>query len=110
VVVRPISKKGQSVDCVQISANAFSTLIQISGKRGHKEVEVFSASMADIEKALSKRDKKSIDPYIRLPKHYHEFLDMFSPKEAKKLPPLHGIGVDYRIKLEKVDSKTLEVL
>lgn len=109
VVVRPVSEKGRSVDCVQISANAFSTLVRTSGRRGRKEVEVFSASMADIEKALSKRDKKPTDPRTKLPQHYHEFLDVFSPEEAKKLPPLRGAGVDHQIELEKKDGRTPEV-
>src|ERR1700712_4404850 len=109
VVVRPLSEKGRSIDCAQISASAFSTLVRTSGRKGRKEVEVFSASMADIEKALSKRDKKATDPRTKLPEHYHEFLDVFSPEEAKKLPPLRGAGVDHRIELEKVDGKTPEV-
>jgi hypothetical protein len=97
------------VDYIQILANAFSTLVRTSGRRGCKEVEVFSTSMADIEKALLKRDKKLTDPCTKLLQYYHEFLDVFSPEEAKKLPPLYRAGIDYRIELEKKDGKTPEV-
>jgi Ser/Thr protein kinase RdoA (MazF antagonist) len=70
---------------------------------------VFSVSIADIEKALLKQDKKPIDLYTSLLQYYHEFLDVFSPEEAKKLLPLYRAGIDYQIKLKKKDSKTLEV-
>jgi hypothetical protein len=58
-------------------------------------VEVFSASIADIKKALLKQDKKLIDPCISLLQYYHEFLDVFSPEEAKKLLPLYRAGIDH---------------
>src|ERR1700712_2552103 len=109
VVVRPLSEKGRSIDCAQISASAFSTLVRTSGRKGRKEVEVFSASMADIEKALSKREKKATDPRTKLPEHYHEFLDVFDYKEAEKLPPLRGRGVDHAIELETKEGKEAEV-
>ncbi|TQV90502.1 retrovirus polyprotein [Cordyceps javanica] len=42
-------------------------------------------SRQDIEKALA--PKTNLDPKAKLPIEYHEFLDVFSRKEADKLPP-----------------------
>lgn len=45
---------------------------------------MFSVSIRDIEKALA--PKIEIDPKTVLPPEYHEFLDVFSHAEARKLP------------------------
>jgi hypothetical protein len=60
---------------------------------------IFIASLADIDKALV--EKKKIDPYIKLPKYYHEFLPLYSPDEANKLLFLYREGIDYIIELER---------
>ena len=39
-----------------------------------------------------------------LPKQYQEFYELFNLKEAKKLPPYQGPGVDYKIELEPKDA------
>ena len=39
-----------------------------------------------------------------LPGQYTDFLPLFSKKEANKLPPLHGKGIDYSIKLGKDEN------
>jgi len=54
--------------------------------------------MANIEKALA--IKIPIDPRTKLPKYFHEFLDIFNRTDAEKLPPLRGKGINYAIKLE----------
>ena len=41
--------------------------------------------MRDIEKALA--PKTEVNPADKLPEEYHEFLDVFSKKEANQLPP-----------------------
>ena len=45
---------------------------------------MFSVSIKDIEKALT--PKIEIDSMTVLPPEYHEFLDVFSHVEARKLP------------------------
>jgi len=92
------------LNCVAVSAVAFHRLTR--GKLRSK-VEVFAASLADINKALARKAK--IDPRTKLPKHYYEFLDVFSRTDADKLPPLRGKGIDHGIALEKEDGKTLKV-
>ena len=47
-------------------------------------MEVFTISLRDIEKALE--PKKHFDPAVKLPKEYHQFLDIFSRQEADTLP------------------------
>jgi hypothetical protein len=88
-------------NAIHVSAAAFIR----NSKRKHKgqRVEVFSASMADIEKALAVR--KETDPRTKLPEHFSEFLGAFDRLEAEKLPPLRGPGTDHAIELEKVDGK-----
>jgi hypothetical protein len=59
--------------------------------------KIFAASLKDIEKALA--PKVSIDPRERLPKEYHEFMDVFSKQEADKLPPHRPY--DHKIQLKE---------
>ena len=102
-VARPTTKK--TMECVQVSAVSF----QVWAKKSKKDasIQAFSASMADINKALAVKSKR--DPKAMLPKQYHEFMDLFDPSKADKLPPLRGDGVDHKIELEKKDGKTPEV-
>ena len=67
--------------------------------------QVSAISLQDIDKALA--PKKTIDPRTKLPRHYQEFLPLFSTKESDKLPPLRGKGVDHSIELEK-DERGVE--
>ena len=46
-------------------------------------MEVFTVSLRDIEKALE--SKKHFNPAVKLPKEYHQFLDIFSRQEADTL-------------------------
>jgi len=76
--------------------------------KARTKVEVFIASLADINKALAV--KARTDPHTKLPKHFHEFLDVCSCTDADKLPPLQGKGRDYEIVLEKENGYTLKIL
>jgi hypothetical protein len=90
-VVRPVREEDRAIDCIQVSASAFTILARSGNKGKRKGIEVFSASMADIEKAL--RQKERTDPRTRLPEHFHEFLDVADRTKADELPPLRGHGV-----------------
>ena len=81
------------------SAASFNTLRKQSRRYPHKKLEVFSASFADIEKAL--RPKEHIDPRTKLPKEYWEFLSLFDQDNADALPPVRGDGIDHTIELVK---------
>ena len=64
---------------------------------------MFSISIANIKKVLIVR--KETNPYIKLPEYYSKFLSIFNYLEAKKLLPLYSPGINYTIKLEKVNRK-----
>ena len=47
-------------------------------------MKVFAVSLRNIEKALE--SKKHFDLTVKLPKEYHQFLDIFSRQKADTLP------------------------
>jgi transposase InsO family protein len=86
----------------QVNAAAFASLLKQS-RDPEAGVQVFAASIADINKALA--PKKTVDVMTLLPKHYQSYYELFNPKEAAKLPPHRGPGVDHRIELETKDGQ-----
>ena len=62
---------------------------------------MFAASIEDIKKALSKYDKnhQETDPSTKVPVEYYDFLDVWSQKEADRLPPHRHYN--HKIELEK---------
>ena len=105
IVKNALRETRTTLDCNMVSAAAFSLLAHRRTKR--KGIQVFSATMADIEKAL--RIKTLTDPRTKLPQHYHDFLDVFSRTEAEKLPPFRGKGIDHSIELELQNGVRPEV-
>ena len=69
-------------------------------------MKVFTVSLRDIEKALE--SKKHFNPAVKLPKEYHQFLDVFSRQKADMLP-VHR-SYDHKIPLEDRKQLTFEVL
>lgn len=86
-------------DIAEIGANAFRFWRRNEKRR---RVDVFAASMADIEKALSA--KKHSNPAEKLPKHYQEYIDVFNREATEELPPLRGPGIDHSIEIDKDPS------
>jgi hypothetical protein len=79
-------------DHKQVKASVYGSLTT-----GKHKVQVFTASMADINKALA--EKKVTDPRTRLPDWVPPVLYKgFNRAEANKLPP-HREGVDHAIEL-----------
>ncbi|KAF7441640.1 Pol protein [Pyrenophora tritici-repentis] len=66
-----------------VSAAVFSALAR-RNYRKQKRVNIFAVTMADIEKALDKlnKKKKPTDPKTKLPAYYHDKIDMriFTPE------------------------------
>jgi len=91
---------------VMMSATFFMNLIQKKGEK-QKKIEVFSASMTNIEKALT--SQKKTDLRTILSDHYHEFLNVFNRTMTEKLPPLREEGTDHQIELEEVNEKESKV-
>ena len=91
-----------------------------------KECKLFTVNMRDIEHSL--KPKPEVDPATVLPSEYHEFLDVFSKKEADKLPgrrshdhkiplmngkeptygPLYGMSRDELLVLQKYLTENLK--
>jgi len=91
---------------VMMSAMFFTNLIQKKEKK-QKKIEVFSASMTDIEKALT--SQKKTDSRTILLDHYHKFLNVFDRTMTEKLPPLRREGTDHQIELKGVNEKESKV-
>ena len=88
---------------VQIMSSTYAGLARRS-RRPNSGIEVFAASLADIEKALRTKPVLSLAEIVnRLPEHYRKYTSVFDPKEAAKLPP-HRPGIDYEIPLEMDDD------
>lgn len=83
--------------------------LAIRSKRD-KTIQIFSASLTDIERALRPKPKPTLKEVTeRLPEHYRRFVQAFNPEEAAKLPR-HRPGFDHEIVLEKnADGKDKEV-
>ena len=86
----------------QVNAAAFAALVR-RHKNAPNSVQIFAASIADIDKAL--QPKKPVNVRALLPAQYQEFYELFNPKEAEKLPPHQGPGVDHKIELEPRDAQ-----
>ena len=97
------------MDIVEISSVAMQRFIKRPKhtKQYPKGTEIFAATMADIQKALE--PKKRADPRTTVPTHYHDFLSLFEPKEAEKLPPHRGEGIDHKIELVRQGDKDPDV-
>lgn len=69
------------------SSGVFAALVRRARRQQKHQstMQIFSASLADIEKALA--PKKRTDPREKLPEHYHEFLPVFDRNQADQLPP-----------------------
>jgi len=91
---------------VMMSSMFFMNLIQKKEEK-QKKIEVFLASMTNIEKVLI--SQKKTDLRTILSDHYHEFLNVFNCTMTEKLPFLRRKGTDHQIELEKMNEKELKV-
>ena len=94
------------LDCTLVSASTYVGYAHRARRRKKEGIQLFKASLQDIEKALTRKKPKEFR--TKLPPQYQEFLSLFDPKEADQLPPSRK-GVDHEINLEKgADGKELE--
>ncbi len=91
---------------VMMSAMFFTNLIQKKEEK-QKKIEVFSASMTDIEKALT--SQKKTDLRTILSDHYHEFLNVFDHIMTEKLSSLRREDTDHQIELKEMNEKESKV-
>lgn len=105
VVIRKDDYKKKSENLVEISVTSFYYLVQRTKNCKHW-VQVFAASLADIDKALRKLDvKKPTDLKKILPAHYHEFLNVFDVKAADRISAHCESDIDMKIDLIDRDEK-----
>lgn len=95
-----------AADIEPIGAKVYAYWEKNRRQTRHKGVETFAVSLADIDKAL--KPKTRTDPKQKLPRHYHEFLNVFNHKPAGILPPCRGTGIDHHIEVEKDPHKNRE--
>jgi hypothetical protein len=109
--IRLRSKEGKSPQqpmVQEISAVAMHKHIQDS-QRNPGSVQIFTASMADIQKALAPKAKFSLEEIKAiLPRQYQHQLAVFDQTQAAKLPP-HRPDVDHSIELIKENGKEPEI-
>ena len=91
----PRPKELEKQDIALVSLRACSAY----ACRGHA---LFTATIRNIDKALAKRLEDSNPEDLLLPE-YKNYADIFSPKEADKLPP-HQL---YNYLITLIDGKTL---
>ena len=90
-----------------MSTTFFSNLIQKKEKK-QKKIEVFSASITDIEKVLT--SQKKTDLRTILSDYYHKFLNVFNHTMTEKLLFLREKDIDHQIELKEMNRKELKVL
>lgn len=103
-------KPHPQLDIVAISAASMQANIRRIKKtptNSPHRLEVFVVTIADIKKALAL--KKPVDHRTKLPLQYTEFLCLFDPKEAAKLPPHRGNRIDHTIKLVRQNGEEPQV-
>ena len=96
IIIQPSSSCRLEIN--EIGAAPFDSLLRKSRK--NTEIQVFSITVRDIEKALALNE--FIDPATKLPAEYHDFLDVFSKKDSDRSPEYRSY--DYIISL--VEGKT----
>lgn len=98
-------RNGKSTFTVnRVMASTFAGLAHRAKKKKKGKIQIFAASMADIDKALRPKPQLSLEQIIEiLPQSYKSFAAVFNPKEAAILPP-HRPGLDHEISLEKDEN------
>jgi hypothetical protein len=98
------SKEGQPVPLLtnhqplsEISAAAYA--LYLTGTKKQDGTVLFSASLADIEKALA--PKSTLDFKTMLPEQYKHHSWIFDPDMANRMPPLQGPAIDHQVDLVK---------
>ena len=87
-----------TIDISMIGAAPFNTLVQQASHA--KNMEIFSISICDIEKALA--PKSTTDPAKKLPTEYHDFYNIFSQADSDILSP----HCPYDHKIPLIEEKT----
>jgi len=109
IAVQSTESQANEVKHIPISAAAFRHHVRQS-KIGNRKIQIFAASLKDIEKALQVKTPLTKEEVLRqLPDYLQSYGDLFLPKEGEDLPPIRGPDVDHKIELELQDGKEPKV-
>ena len=89
-----ITSAARKLNISMIGVAPFNHLVRKSQK--DSRIQIFSVTLRDINIALA--PKKHTNPATKLPSKYHDFLDVFSRKDADVLPK-HRPGYNHTIEL-----------
>jgi len=107
--IRIRSQEGRAhpLEIREVCATEFRRLMNIARRKKNQQeaVQIFAASLADINKALAPKPK--VDVLSLVPERWRKHLALFDPKEASRLPP-HRPGIDHALELEEKDGKKPE--
>lgn len=102
------SKEGRRPPLTVREVNAAAYMAWVNRSKAQPKIQIFAASMADIQKALQVK-KQGPESLAKLPKFLQELRHVFERKEADKLPPHRGPNVDHAIELIQENGKEPEV-
>jgi hypothetical protein len=102
IQIASLNREPTAYNHYQVAAVGYQYYVR-RARQPKSNLQVFAASLKDIQKALAPR--KKIDLEQTLPRHYQDYQSLFSPHEADKLPPQRGQGIDHAIELEQIDGK-----
>jgi hypothetical protein len=106
--IRSQEGKAHPLEIREVCATEFQRLMNIARRKKQNPqevVQIFAASLADINKALAPKPK--VDVLSLVPERWRKHLALFDPKEASKLPP-HRPGIDHALELEEKNGKKPE--
>ncbi|KAI0994388.1 hypothetical protein K3495_g13794, partial [Podosphaera aphanis] len=87
-----------ALNIASLSAGVFLATVRRARKSSGGSTQLFSVSLADIQKALAPSKKAAKIPE-KLPPEYKDFINLFKNEVTDKLPP-HRLGYDHEIKLD----------
>ena len=105
ITVRSTESQKGKTDFSLISAAAFQLHVR-RNRREKNKVQIFAASLRDIEKALQIKTPLTAEQIRQqLPEYLQSYVHLFQPKEGEDLPPLRGPEVDHQLELEQENGK-----
>lgn len=92
-VVRPVANPVPVPDKLELH----SVSLRAMGMYARRSLNVYQVSLEQVETALQEINTPE-DPAVELPVELKDYCDVFSPKEAEKLPPHRPYDHDIKLK------------
>jgi hypothetical protein len=94
-VVRPVATPVLSTAPDKLEIHSVS--LRAMGAYARRGLKVYQVSLDQVENAIEEMDAP-VDPAVKLPVELKDYCDVFSPKEAEKLPPHRPYDHDIKLK------------